>query len=84
MNVDLSGLCNNLLMEFHRTVENDVVPKWEGGTVGQVCMAEGTMAYVKLGDAAFASRTPELQAFRDKASSTNEKHKNGQVDSQTG
>ena len=32
--------CASLLRRFHRTIEKDDVPDWEGGTVSQVCLAE--------------------------------------------
>lgn len=44
--------CDDLLMQFHRTKENGIVPSWEGASVGQVCMAEGTPSFVKLEAAA--------------------------------
>ena len=40
--------CNALLQQFHRTIEYDEVPQWQGATVSQVCLAEGTTVYVKL------------------------------------
>jgi hypothetical protein len=47
-NVDWA--CDELLEQFHRTVEFDGVPQWEGGIVNQVCLAEGTNVYVDLAD----------------------------------
>ena len=42
--------CEDLLQQFHRTVEHDEVPEWQGATVSQVCLAEGTTVYVKPED----------------------------------
>mmetsp|Transcript_84099 Transcript_84099/g.126082 ORF Transcript_84099/g.126082 Transcript_84099/m.126082 type:complete len:1454 (+) Transcript_84099:272-4633(+) len=39
-------MCDSLLEEFHRTVEFDGIPQWEGSTISQVCLAEGTTVYV--------------------------------------
>ncbi|CAB9525265.1 TECPR [Seminavis robusta] len=73
--------CDQLLQMFHRTVENGEVPKWEGGTVGQVCLAEGTPAYVDLGDAAAAS--VDTSTFREKAWETVEQRiESGQASEQ--
>ena len=49
-NFESSEDCDALLQEFHRTIENRDVPEWQGATVGQVCLAEGTTVYVKLED----------------------------------
>lgn len=49
------GLCDHLLRHFHRTIEHGNIPHWEGATVGQVCLAEGTTSYVKLAKAAAVS-----------------------------
>ena len=49
-NQDPDILCANLLRQFHRTVEHDEVPEWQGATVSQVCLAEGTTVYVKPED----------------------------------
>jgi hypothetical protein len=51
----LPTTCDNLLEQFHRTKEYGDVPQWEGATVSQVCLSQGTMTYVKLGDAAASS-----------------------------
>ncbi|CAB9523634.1 expressed unknown protein [Seminavis robusta] len=40
--------CNSLLQLFHRTVEKGSIPSWEGASVSQVCLAEGTTQYVKF------------------------------------
>ena len=45
--------CNALLEQFYRVVEFDGVPQWEGATVSQVCLAEGTTVYVDFGTFAF-------------------------------
>ena len=42
--------CNSLLRQFHRTVEVGSVPEWQPGTISQVCLAEGTTAYVQLAE----------------------------------
>ncbi|CAB9517957.1 expressed unknown protein [Seminavis robusta] len=40
--------CSSLLQQFHRTVEKGSIPSWEGASVSQVCLAEGTTQYVKF------------------------------------
>ncbi|CAB9513303.1 expressed unknown protein [Seminavis robusta] len=42
--------CDNLLQLFHRNIEQGDVPHWEGATVSQVCLAEGTAEFVPLGE----------------------------------
>jgi hypothetical protein len=44
--------CSGLLEEFHRTIEVDGATEWEGATVSQVCLAEGTTVFVRLRDIA--------------------------------
>jgi hypothetical protein len=46
----LDTKCDELLQEFHRTVEFDGTPQWQGALVDQVCLAEGTTIYVDLAD----------------------------------
>ncbi|CAB9517870.1 expressed unknown protein [Seminavis robusta] len=45
-------VCDDLLGHFHRIVEHNNVPELQAATVAQVCLAEGTTAYVKLAAAA--------------------------------
>ena len=52
--------CNNLLKQFHRTVEVDGVPEWQPAIVSQVCLAEGTTAFVNLGELAAAVLIEDL------------------------
>ena len=47
--------CDDLLELFHRSVEFGAAPKWEGGTVDQVCLSEGTTVYVDPASAAVAA-----------------------------
>ncbi|CAB9527659.1 expressed unknown protein [Seminavis robusta] len=42
------GQCNALLQLFHRNIEHQGVPHWEGATVSQVCFSEGTQVYIGL------------------------------------
>jgi hypothetical protein len=44
--------CSDLLQQFHRTIELDGVPEWEGASVTQVCLAEGTTVFVDLAEVA--------------------------------
>jgi hypothetical protein len=44
--------CDTLLQLFHRNIEQGPIPYWEGATVSQVCLAEGTQVYVSLGQLA--------------------------------
>jgi hypothetical protein len=44
--------CSLLLKEFHRIIEFDEVNNWEGSSVSQVCLAEGTPVFVKLSEIA--------------------------------
>ncbi|CAB9498733.1 expressed unknown protein [Seminavis robusta] len=46
--------CDTLLREFHRTIEWGDVPEWEGASVNQVCLAEGSQTFVKYGEIAKA------------------------------
>lgn len=59
--LDTSNLteCSALLQEFHRNVEIDIVNNWEGSSVSQVCLAEGTTVYVRFDEIA---RVNELVA----------------------
>ena len=57
--------CSELLQIFHRTIELEDVPKWEGATVSEVCHAEGTPIYTNLGSAAAAS--VDVTGFREAA-----------------
>ena len=59
--LDTSNLteCSSLLQEFHRNVEVDLVNNWEGSSVSQVCLAEGTTVYVRFDEIA---RVNELVA----------------------
>jgi len=65
MDDDLSAECDELLQEFHQTAESGSAPKWEGGMVGKVCLAEGTQLHAKLGDVAFA--VTKTSTFEDQA-----------------
>jgi hypothetical protein len=40
--------CKGLLQLFHRNIEFDDIPQWEGASVTQVCLAEGTTVFVNL------------------------------------
>ena len=40
------SLCDSLLEELHRTVEFGGVPQWEGATISQVCLAQGSTASI--------------------------------------
>jgi hypothetical protein len=42
--------CDLLLEEFHRVEENDGISSWKGSSVTEVCLAEGTLAYVSFAD----------------------------------
>eukprot|EP00977_Amphora_coffeiformis_P013338 scaffold3471_cov175-Amphora_coffeaeformis.AAC.12 len=44
----VNGDCDTLLELFHRTIEFDGLPRWEGAMVNQVCLAEGTVVFVQL------------------------------------
>jgi len=46
--------CNSLLEQFHRTIEHGSTPQWEGASVSQVCLAEGSTAFVKFDEIAEA------------------------------
>jgi hypothetical protein len=48
MTLNLFDACDDLLQEFHRTVEFDGIPQWQGAFIDQVCLAEGTTVYVDL------------------------------------
>ncbi|CAB9517861.1 Apolipoprotein(a) [Seminavis robusta] len=50
----LTPSCDELLKYFHRTVEQGDLPKWEGATVSEVCLAEGTPKYIGFGQIAQA------------------------------
>jgi hypothetical protein len=47
-NAEKAEACENLLQLFHRTIEMGRVPNWEGATVSQVCLAQGSNVYVSL------------------------------------
>jgi hypothetical protein len=40
--------CDKLLQQFHRTIEVNGVPEWEGASVSQVCLAENAQVYIDL------------------------------------
>ncbi|KAL3920276.1 MAG: hypothetical protein SGILL_003343 [Bacillariaceae sp.] len=44
--------CSSLLEEFHRIIEVDIVNNWQGSSVSEVCLAEGTPVYVRLAEIA--------------------------------
>jgi hypothetical protein len=50
INYTVDGYCDQLLEEFHRTVEFGDVLHWQGGLVAQVCLAEGTTVYLNLAE----------------------------------
>ena len=52
--------CSSLLQEFHRTIEVDGVPEWHAAQIGQVCLAEGTTQFIKLGEVAAALLVDKL------------------------
>lgn len=49
---DSTSKCDSLLQLFHRNVEHNDVPHWEGGTVSQVCAVEGGQTFVRLDEIA--------------------------------
>jgi hypothetical protein len=58
----MDSLCDELLQRFHRTVEFDSTPQWQGALVDQVCLAEGTTVYVDLASI-FTKLDPILPDF---------------------
>ena len=48
----IADKCDLLLELFHRTIEVDGIPQWQGASVSQVCFAKGTTVFVKLEDLA--------------------------------
>jgi hypothetical protein len=57
--------CDFLLQEFHRNIEIGGAVNWEGAMVNQVCLAEGTTAYVQLTEIEKVSPGVATQAFLD-------------------
>lgn len=52
---EFESICDNLLQIFHRIEESGGVPLWRGGTVGEVCYAQGATQYINMANVAFKS-----------------------------
>ncbi|CAB9501422.1 activity domain protein [Seminavis robusta] len=69
--------CDELLGHFHRVVEHNDVPELQPATVSQVCLAEGTTAYVKL--SAAASSAANLKHIASVKTAFEESYRGGKV-----
>ena len=65
LNTADANACSTLLKEFHRNIENGSADSWEGASISQVCLAEGTSVYVKVEDIATISTTVAGEVFQD-------------------
>jgi hypothetical protein len=65
--LDTSNLadCSALLQQFHRLVEFGGVNNWEGASVSQVCLAEGTNVFVQLNEIQKVSKEAAGEVFQE-------------------
>lgn len=59
------GQCSDLLRQFHRNVEYGDVNNWEGASISQVCLAQGSPVFVKLAEIATIDRHTAGAVFQD-------------------
>jgi len=59
------GQCSNLLRQFHRSIEYGDVNNWEGASISQVCLAQGSPVFVKLEEIAKISPHAAGAVFQD-------------------
>ena len=59
------GQCSNLLRQFHRSIEYGDVNNWEGASISQVCLAQGSPVFVKLEEIAKLDSHTAGAVFQD-------------------
>ena len=59
------GQCSELLQHFHRNIEHGDVTNWEGASISQVCLAQGSPVFVKLEEIATISKHTAGAVFQD-------------------
>lgn len=59
------GQCSDLLRQFHRSIEYGDVNNWEGASISQVCLAQGSPVFVKLEEIAKIDMHTAGAVFQD-------------------